>query len=141
MVKSAPSCMLQFAHTEAHGRAIPQSETSLEVVAPDRSREFVSVTQSPFYIGRGGESDNICSLLMAASRASAPRIVATASGYRVEDRGNRYGLFVNGPKCSRSIRCAIGDVITFGVDGCYEIMFHSECSGRNTLPRPMWPVF
>ena len=46
------------------------------------------------------------------------------SGYRLEDRGNRYGLFVNGAKVEQH-GLRDGDVITFGVDGCYEIVFRS----------------
>ena len=56
------------------------------------------------------------------------------SGYRLEDRGNRYGLFVNGAKVQQqSLRD--GDVITFGVDDSYQIVFHvgicSRCARRS----------
>ena len=93
-----------------------RAETSLEVIAPDSSRENVTITQSPFNIGRGGEGDNIFSSPTAASRAKCAAIVAEGAGYRLEDRGNRYGLFVNGAKVQQQA-LRDGDVITFGLDG------------------------
>lgn len=36
-----------------------QSETVLEVVSPDRSRQHVPLTVSPFLIGRGGADNNL----------------------------------------------------------------------------------
>ncbi len=111
----------------------PDSETSLEVIAPDSSREFVTVTQSPFYIGRGGETDNILQLTDGRISRRCAAIVANGSGHRIEDRGNRYGLFVNGTKVEQqSLRD--GDVITFGIDGSYEIIFHAAAAPAATPP-------
>lgn len=107
-----------------------QVETLLEVVAPDKSQQRVSVTQSPFYIGRGGESDNHLQLADGRISRKCAALVATASGYRLEDRGNRYGLFVNGAKIEKHT-LREGDVITFGVEGCYEIVFHSESAAKH----------
>jgi phosphoserine phosphatase RsbU/P len=102
-------------------------ETALEIIAPDKSRQHVNVTRSPFYIGRGGEGDN--HLQLADGRISRKCAALTAEGdtYRLEDRGNRYGVFVNGTKVERQA-LRDGDVITFGVDGCYEIVFHLQSS-------------
>ena len=101
----------------------PASETSLEVIAPDSSREFVTVTQSPFNIGRGGETDNTLQLADGRISRKCAAIIANGSGYRLEDRGNRYGLFVNGAKVLQQA-LSDGDVITFGVDGSYQVIFH-----------------
>jgi len=102
-----------------------QVDTVLEIVAPDKSEQRVSVTQSPFYIGRGGESDNHLQLADGRISRKCASLVSSGSGYTLEDRGNRYGLFVNGAKVEkRALRD--GDVITFGVDGCYEIVFRSK---------------
>jgi len=100
-------------------------ETALEIIAPDKSRQHVGVTRSPFYIGRGGEGDNHLQLADGRISRKCAALIAEAGGYRLEDRGNRYGVFVNGTKIERQA-LRDGDVITFGVDGCYEIVFHLE---------------
>jgi len=110
-----------------------QPETGLEIVAPDKSRQRVTVTQSPFFIGRGGESDNHLQLADGRISRKCAALVAEGSGYMLEDRGNRYGLFVNGAKVERH-RLRNGDVITFGVDGCYEIIVHTDSSPPQSEP-------
>ena len=83
-----------------------QLETALEIIAPDKSRQRVSVTQSPFYIGRGGESDNHLQLADGRISRKCAAIVIDGSSYLLEDRGNRYGLYVNGAKVERQkLRC------------------------------------
>ena len=100
-----------------------QSETVLEVVAPDRSRQHVPLTLSPFLIGRGGADNN---LQLADGRISrrCAAIVTGDNGYRLEDRGNRYGLFVNGEKVQQKL-LEDGDAISFGIDDGYEVVFRS----------------
>jgi phosphoserine phosphatase RsbU/P len=107
-----------------------QVDTVLEIVAPDKSRQRVNITESPFYIGRGGESDNHLQLADGRVSRKCAALVAEDSGYRLEDRGNRYGLYVNGTKVDRRILLN-GDVITFGVDGCYEVIFHSDSTPKS----------
>ena len=109
---------------ECHDRIFPAIRSSLEVVAPDSSRERVTVAQSPFLIGRGGEGDNNLQLSDGRISRRCAAIVIDDSGYRLEDRGNRYGLFVNGAKVQQHA-LRDGDVVTFGIDGCYEIVFRS----------------
>jgi phosphoserine phosphatase RsbU/P len=109
-------------------------ETALEIVAPDKSRQQVSVTQSPFYIGRGGESDNHLQLADGRISRKCAALFTEDGICRLEDRGNRYGVFVNGTKVERQGLCD-GDVITFGVDGCYELVFHlRDAQPRTTSP-------
>ena len=102
----------------------PQTEAVLEIIAPDSSRETVALSVEPFNIGRGGEVDNILQLDDGRISRRCATIVAEGAGYRLMDRGNRYGLFVNGAKVQQhSLRD--GDVITFGVDDSYQIVFHA----------------
>ncbi len=75
-----------------------QTEPVVDVIAPDGSRERVAVTQFPFTIGRGGEGDNLLQLADGRISRRCAAIVGDGSGYRLDDRGNRYGLFVNGKK-------------------------------------------
>ncbi len=112
----------------------PQSEPVLEVIAPDSSRERVAVTQFPFNIGRGGEVDNLLQLGDGRISRRCAAIVADGSGYRLDDRGNRYGVFVNGAKVlQQALRD--GDVITFGLDGSYQIVFHAALAGATPAPQ------
>jgi serine phosphatase RsbU (regulator of sigma subunit) len=104
----------------------PESASLLEVIAPDSTREDVVLTQlAPFNIGRGADGDNTLQLADGRISRHCATIVPEGAGYRLQDRGNRYGLFVNGEKVQqRSLRD--GDTITFGIDGSYQIIFHSS---------------
>lgn len=104
-----------------------QSETVLEVVAPDRSRQHVPLKHSPFLIGRGGAGENNLQLADGRISRRCAAIVTGEHGYRLEDRGNRYGLFVNGEKVEEKL-LEDGDAISFGIEDGYEIVFHSPSS-------------
>jgi serine phosphatase RsbU (regulator of sigma subunit) len=101
-----------------------QYETVLEVVIPGLAHQFVPVTQSPFLVGRGSETGNHLQLEDRRISRRCAAIVAGEAGYRLEDRGHRQGIFVNGEKVEGKT-LEDGDVIQFGIeDGC-EIIFHS----------------
>jgi serine phosphatase RsbU (regulator of sigma subunit) len=102
-------------------------ETVLEVVLPSLAHQFVPVTQSPFLIGRGSETGNHLQLEDRRISRRCAAIVAEAGGYRLEDRGHRQGIFVNGEKVEGKA-LQDGDVIDFGIeDGC-QIIFHSTAA-------------
>ncbi len=109
----------------------PQSETILEVIAPDKTRQFVTVTHSPFYIGRGGDGENNLQLSDGRISRHCAAIVAENGGYRLEDRGNRSGLYVNGGKVQQQW-LHDGDAIQFGIEGSYEIVFRAAASPAST---------
>ena len=98
------------------------THTFVEVIAPDQSRQTVTVTHSPFLIGRG-ESDNSVPLADGRISRHCAAIVMGVSGYRVEDLGNRYGVYVNGAKVQQQ-PLSDGDFIGFGIDDSYHIVFH-----------------
>jgi sigma-B regulation protein RsbU (phosphoserine phosphatase) len=112
-------------------------EPVLEIIGPDRSRQLVPVTPLPFLIGRGGDAGNHLRLADGRISRCCAAIVADELGYRVEDRGHRHGIFVNGEKANgRALHD--GDVITFGVANGYEIVYrtsNSEASVKNMLDR------
>ena len=110
------------------------AETVLEVVSPDGSRRFVRVTQSPFLIGRGAETGNHLQLSDRRISRNCAAIVIEANKYYIEDRGQRRGLFVNGEKVeSRELQDS--DIITFGVDDSYEVVFRSAATpGEDSIP-------
>src|SRR5229473_1958400 len=110
------------------------SETILEVVSPDGARRYVRVTQSPFLIGRGAETGNHLQLSDRRISRNCAAIVVEANKHYIEDRGQRRGLFVNGEKVEgRELQP--GDVITFGLDDSYEIIYRSTATGaEDSLP-------
>ena len=95
-------------------------EISIDVIAPDSSRERASVVQVPFLIGRGSGND----LLIPDPRVSrqCAAIVAENDEFRLEDRGHRLGVFVNGKRIERKI-LEDRDVISFGLDESYTVVF------------------
>ncbi len=99
-------------------------ETLLEVARPGCAPEFVPISVLPFLIGRGSESGN--HLLLEDPRISrrCAAIVDVEGGYRLEDRGHRQGVFVNGRRIAQRL-LADGDVIEFGLEDSCRIVFHS----------------
>src|SRR5580700_3342092 len=93
------------------------AHTFVEAIAPDQSRQPVTDKQSPSLIGRG-EADNSVALLDGRISRQCAAIVAADSGYRIEDRGNRYGVYVNGVKVLQQ-PLRDGDMIGFGIDDSY----------------------
>jgi serine phosphatase RsbU (regulator of sigma subunit) len=102
-------------------------ETVLEVVFPGRPHQFVPVIQSPFLIGRGNEAGNHLQLEDRRISRNCAALVAEEGGYRLEDRGHRQGIFVNGEKVAQRI-LRNGDVIQFGIEDCCEIIFRSSAA-------------
>jgi phosphoserine phosphatase RsbU/P len=104
--------------------ALAQAEAVLEVISPDGARKYVRVTQTPFLIGRGAETGNHLQLTDRRISRNCGAIVTEAGRYYLEDRGQRRGVFVNGEKVeSRAL--SDGDVITFGLEDSYQVIFRS----------------
>lgn len=127
--------MLQFPLEEdAVPDTLPVGESVLEVVSPDGARRFVRVSHMPFLIGRGAETGNHLQLSDRRISRNCAAIVSEANRLYLEDRGQRRGLYVNGEKVeSRGL--VDGDVITFGLEDSYEIIFRSSAgTGDEELP-------
>jgi sigma-B regulation protein RsbU (phosphoserine phosphatase) len=99
-------------------------ETVLEVLSPDHSRRTIRITESPFFIGRGGETGKHLQLDDRRISRQCAAITFDGGSYYLEDLGQRRGIFVNGQKTDRRA-LEDGDVITFGVGDSYEIIFRS----------------
>src|SRR5262245_21814468 len=112
-------------------RDTSSGDAILEVVAPDGSRNVVRVTESPFLIGRGGESGNHLNLNDRRISRVGAAIVRKGHEYVLEDRGQRWGIFVNGEKVESRV-LEEGSTITFGLADSYEIIFHSS-SGDTSI--------
>ena len=96
----------------------------LEVISPDRSRRFVQIGESPFLIGRGSDAGNHLHLSDPRISRHCAAIVNGGDCCYLEDRGHRRGIFVNGKKVQQT-SLQNGDVITFGFEDSFEIIFRS----------------
>jgi len=103
----------------------PIDGPGLEVTSPDGTHQFIRIVESPFLIGRGFESGNHLYLTDRRISRLCAAIVTEGDRYWLEDRGHRYGIFVNGKKIDRRM-LEDGDSIGFGFDGSYEIIFRSN---------------
>src|SRR5438093_530111 len=113
------------------------AEAVLEVISPDGSRRFVRIAQSPLLIGRGAETGNHIQLSDRRVSRQCAAVVYEGGRFYLEDRGQRRGLFVNGEKIE-SRQLEAGDVISFGLEDSYEIVFRptgEEESLPNLLSR------
>ena len=111
--------------------------SGLEVTSPDGSRRFFRITDSPFLIGRGFETGNHLQLIDRRISRQCAAIISEGDSCFLENRGHRYGIFVNGTKIERCV-LEDGDTIKFGFDDSYEMVFRSnvdEVSIRNMLDR------
>ena len=99
------------------------SQTFIEVIAPDQSCQAIAITVSPFPIGRG-ETENSVPLADGRISRRCAAIVTEGSSYRVEDLGNRYGVFVNGVRVRQQQPLRDGDTIGFGIEDSYRVVFH-----------------
>jgi serine phosphatase RsbU (regulator of sigma subunit) len=79
-------------------------------------------------IGRGAETGNHLQLSDRRISRECAAIIVEGNKFHLEDRGQRRGLFVNNEKCeSRELKD--GDIITFGLEDSYEIVFRSSSGG------------
>ena len=95
----------------------------LEVVSPENTRRSVPISESPFAIGRGEVGNQLVISDRRISRNCAA-ILNKDDQYVLEDRGNQLGIFVNGERISASRILQDGDVVTFGVENSYQLIFH-----------------
>jgi sigma-B regulation protein RsbU (phosphoserine phosphatase) len=100
-------------------------ENTLEVISPDQSSRVVRIFGSPFLIGRGDETGNHLPLADPRISRQCAAIISDARGCLLEDRGYRRGIFVNGKKIDQHV-LVNGDVISFGLEGSYEIIFRAH---------------
>lgn len=95
----------------------------LVVIEPGGVRREVSITQSPFRIGRQAGNE----VMLRDSRISRQQAqILTANGtYILEDLGSRHGTYVNGQKVVRQ-QLAPKDTIDFGMADSYRMIFLGE---------------
>jgi sigma-B regulation protein RsbU (phosphoserine phosphatase) len=107
-------------------------EAVLEVVSPDGTRSLKRVDQSPFLIGRGAETGNHLQLSDRRISRQCAAIVHDGQCFRLEDRGQKRGLFINGQKAEEAAALKDGDTINFGLPDSYELVFRADTA---SLPK------
>ena len=111
-------------------------KTGLEVISPNGSRRFVHLSESPFCIGRG-ESGNHLQLADNRISRQCAAFVSEGDSWYLEDRGHRRGVYVGGKRIDRCVLNE-GDIVSFGLDDSYELVFRSataDSSIQNILSR------
>lgn len=104
--------------------ALPQA--ALEVIAPDGNKSVMRIDRSPFLIGRGAETGNHVQLSDRRISRQCAALVFDGRAFRLEDRGQKRGLFINGVKAPESVTLRDGDSISFGLPDSYELIFRSD---------------
>ncbi|MBI2957173.1 MAG: FHA domain-containing protein, partial [Acidobacteria bacterium] len=99
-------------------------EAALEVIEADGRRRTLTISEVPFQIGRGAESGNHVQLADTRISRRAAAILFEDGAFRIEDRGQRHGVAVNGEKVEARV-LRDGDVITFGVADTVQIIFRT----------------
>lgn len=107
-------------------------EAVLEVVSPEGTRTLVRVDRSPFLIGRGADTGNHLQLNDRRISRQCAALVFDGKVFRLEDRGQKRGLFVNGEKAPEGAPLRDGDAINFGLPDSYELVFRSDTA---SLPK------
>jgi phosphoserine phosphatase RsbU/P len=97
----------------------------VDVMFSDRPRQVVSISELPFFIGRGRESGNhlVIDDLRISRKCAA--ISAGPTGICIEDRGQLNGIFVNG-KPTGAGTLADGDRIRLGIDEGCQLVFRMQ---------------
>jgi len=117
--------VLQSRHqTISMPEILPTDGAGFEIISPDGAHHIVRITESPFLIGRGGVTGNHLQLDDRRISRQCAAVVLEGNDWYLEDRGHRHGLHVNGKPIDR---CALanGDVISFGLEDSYKIIFRS----------------
>jgi phosphoserine phosphatase RsbU/P len=108
-------------------------ESFLEVIDPSGDHREVRVDRSPFLIGRSAEMGNHLQLEDKRISRVCAALVYSEGEFRLEDRGQRLGIFVNEKKIG-SQPMSDGDVISFGATSSIRLVFHRRHIDRS-LPR------
>ncbi len=99
-----------------------QIQPHLEVAFSDRPSQIVAIGELPFLIGRGTESGNHLPIDDKRISRKCAAISRGPTGFRIEDRGQLNGIFVNGEQTPGKT-LADGDRIRLGADDGCQLVF------------------
>ena len=112
--------------------AVAMPEAAIEVVSPDGARTVLRVDQNPFFIGRGADTGNHLQLADRRISRQCAAVVFDGKDFRLEDRGQKRGLFINNDKADeRPLKD--GDSISFGLPDSYELIFRTNVAALPQL--------
>ncbi|HET9400980.1 MAG TPA: SpoIIE family protein phosphatase [Candidatus Acidoferrales bacterium] len=112
--------------------ATQMPEAAIEVVSPDGARTVMRVDQNPFFIGRGADTGNHLQLADRRISRVCAAVVFDGKEFRLEDRGQKRGLFINSDKADgRALQD--GDTISFGLPDSYELIFRTNVAALPQL--------
>ncbi len=118
--------MAESSTTLVPGADIP--DAAFEVTGPDGGRSVIRIDRSPFLIGRGAETGNHLQLADRRISRQCAAIVYDGKAFRLEDRGQKRGLFINGQKSENGAPLSDGDIVSFGMPDSYELVFKSSAA-------------
>jgi len=120
------TAVLQFCHT-AYMSGV---QAHIEVAFPQRPRQVIPISELPFFIGRGSENGN--HLALDDLRVSRRSIVISAvpEGFRIADRGQAGGLFVNCDPVTTGRILHDGDQIRLGGDDECLLVFRAPVKSQ-----------
>jgi serine phosphatase RsbU (regulator of sigma subunit) len=117
--------MVEFSEPKLMAGLASATDAYIEVVFTDRPRQVVPISELPFNIGRGNESGNHLALDDPRISRKCAVILAVPDGLRIEDRGQRSGIFVNGLQITEGKILSDGDRIGLGTQGGCQLVFRS----------------
>ena len=106
----------------------PDAKGRLEVDEGSDATRSVSITHSPFRIGRGARDWNHLALSAVHVSRKSAEIISETGQFHLRDLGQRGGVFVNGVKVEDSVSIDDGDVITFAKGDSLHIVFRRSQS-------------
>ena len=118
--------MAEAGTTIVPGADIP--DAALEVTGPDGGRSVIRIDRTPFLIGRGAETGNHLQLADRRISRQCVAIVYDGKAFRLEDRGQKRGIFINNQKSENGAALSDGDIISFGMPDSYELVFKSSAA-------------
>jgi serine phosphatase RsbU (regulator of sigma subunit) len=98
----------------------------IEIAFSQRARQVVPINELPFLIGRGSENGNHLALEDLRVSRKCMMISAVPEGFRIDDRGQAGGLFVNQNQVTDGRILLDGDQIRVGGDPECQLVFRSQ---------------
>jgi len=106
------------------------TEATFEVIEPTGARRQVRISELPFLIGRTAETGNHLPLDDARISRKCAALVYAEGAFRLEDCGQRSGVYVNGQRVSTCV-LRDADTITFGIRDSVQLVFHLQRAGES----------
>ena len=108
----------------------------IEIAFSQQPRRVIPISVLPFLVGRGSENGNHLALDDLRVSRRCMMISAAPEGFRIEDRGQAGGLFVNRDPVTTGRILHDGDQIRLGGDDECQLVFRSPQQPQHTTVLP-----